>query len=484
MTATVGHWRDTSGGQLPSLATWTGIDFDGEIKNDAGSNLTKPNSSTIQVGEALPAGKSKLFIANIKYDTSHNNRATFQGRFELTSGTGQLFTTYSTGYTRNTANRTMWVRIIGVLFNCSENAQVQIQHRRDTGSGTLAGGSVINASDVQVTDLFYAEAGVYQQTVGNAALGGTSRNIVTLGSNILETSAASIERVGNEVTIKGDNKRYLIFGSVAGDGGSSRTQRISNIAYGGVPALDTQVYVYQRDSANEYAGMALADVYETSTSDVAVTLQCFRGLGVAADQGGADVDGAWNTVAAQTGLCVIELNDGAEVLRSSDATGLQNLNGGITATMNAVRSVDFNDASSFTRASNTAINVETDHNMICFGNIFTARSDVGSGTRGTFGARITIDGADQSVGEHGNYTRGNQGTQDTFGGSFNPAGIYAVTTGQGIGVETFDAGDNGAGDRTQPGTLSFWALNLDTTEPASPPATFQTAWASQSNAII
>jgi hypothetical protein len=464
MTALWGHWQDSAGSQVPTTS-WAGFNFASQIRNDSGSNLTKPNDSTVQVGEALPSGKAKFFVATIKFDQTRNNRGTAQGRFVLSSGTGNLFTTYATSYTRNSGNRTGWIKIMGVLTNCSEDAQVQVQWRSDTDAVT--GGSISGDSDLQVSDLYFSEIGIYTDTTGNQAYGGTTRNTVTLNNNVQQTNTAAIERSGNTVTIKGNNKRYLILGSVAGDAGGSRTQRISNIAYAGTAKADTQVYAYQRNSANEFAGMALADIYETATTDIAVTLQCYRGAGVAADQGGADVDGSWNSTPGFNGLCVIELDDNAEVFRSSDATGLQTLSGVATVTLNSMRAADFNDSASYTRASNTVMNVEASHNMLCWSNIFTARNNIASGTRATIGTRITINGTDQSVGEHGNYTRGNQGSQDCFGGSFNAGAIFAVTANDDIGVESFDAGDNGGTDRTQAGTASFWALNLDTTEPAA-----------------
>ena len=466
MASLGGHWRDSAGNQVPGTS-YGAFNFATEISNDSGSLLTKPNDSTIQVGEAmaLAGGKGRLFVANIKLDTSHNNRGNFKFKFVLTSGTGTLFSTFHTGYVRSSSNRVTWVRVIGVLVDSSLNAQVQLQWRRSTQSITIA--TLANVSDLQCYEFHYAGIGIYNDSGENAAYAGTTRNTVTLNTDLVQSDTAKIQRTGNNVAVKTDGARYLIFGSVSGDNGGSRTQRISNIAYGGTAQADTQSYAYQRNSANPYAGMIPMDLYEKPAgADVNVSLQCYRGAGVAANQGGADVDGNWDHLPNECGLCVIELNSDAEVFRSTDGTGGQTL-GGSTTTINAMRTVSFNDAASYTSSSNTVMDVESDHLMLCFGSIFTARSNISSGTRGTIGARITIGGTDQSVGEHGTYTRGNQGTQDCFGGSWHPGGFYEVSNTDTIGVETFDAGDNGAGDDTQAGTVGFFAINMDTLEPAA-----------------
>lgn len=463
----IAHYRDSAGSQLPTTS-WAAMNFATEVSNDVGSNVTSPSANTFQIGEALPSGKAKIFIANVKWDSSANNRANPQGRFVLSSGTGNLFTTYHSGYIRNNANRTAWVRVIGILTDCSEDAQIQLEVRTDknliTGTGSIA-----NASDFQVGDLYYTAIAMYTDTTGGQSLNSlATRTTVNLNNTVQESDTAAIERSGNTVTIKGDNKKYLLLGSVAGSGGGTRTQRVANFNYAGSSALDTMSYAYQRSTTNEFGGMILADLYETATTDISVEMEGFRGNRATLTGGDADAAeqaGSWTTNSGQVGMCVIELPDTAEGFKSTDATGLQTIAGGSTTTINAMRATTFNDANSYTRASNTVMNVENDHNMICWGNMFTGRTST-SGTRGTFGCRVTINGVDQTVGESGNFTRGDQSTSGTFGGSFSAGAIFSVSNDDDIGIETFDAGDNGSGDRTQAGAVGFFALNLDSTAPA------------------
>ena len=67
MASLGGHWRDNAGSQIPGT-TFGAFNMATEVNNDTGSNLTKPNDSTIQVGEAMAIGdgKARIFIADRK----------------------------------------------------------------------------------------------------------------------------------------------------------------------------------------------------------------------------------------------------------------------------------------------------------------------------------------------------------------------------------------------------------------------------------
>ncbi len=468
----IGHWEDSIGGQIPGL-TFAGFDFDNEIRNDG--IYTKPNDSTIELDEA----GDYLIIATIRGTDNSNGRYNPQGRVALTSGSGTLYTSYNTGYSRDNSENESWVRAVGVVIGASANAQIQIQRRRDTDAPTS--GSVPGQSDVQVVRInptnygVYAIGGTTDTYAGSAPYGANTPDTVDITAVTAESSTSAIE--GNTttetVTVKGDNKRYLVAWSVSGDTGGVRTQRIGHLEYDGVDDLATRSYCYQRQASDEYCGLGAIDIIETSTADRAIQVEVYIGDGAASDQGGAENTGSW--VADGNGqLVILELPDSLEVFRAHDSIGLQDITSAVT--LNAARDVDFNDANSFTKASNTAIDVTYPADIFAFGNVWTARNNVGSGLRLTAYGRITINGVEQSVGEHGNYTRGDQSTSGTFGGVFSPAGIFTIgTAGHDIGINMDPlAGTEGGGaDRTQAGTVGFFALNLDT---LLPPAFEQSAY--------
>ena len=145
---------------------------------------------------------------------------------------------------------------------------------------------------------------MYSSTTA-ALLGGTTPNTVDIGTTVVE--GTNVTRSGNVVTMAGDNKRYLMLGSVYGEGFSAgtRTQRVIALEYATSENKSTRSYFYARDGANDNNGAMTWDLYETSTGDVALELLCWRGDGVLAGQGGGDVDGSTPSVAANS-LIIVE----------------------------------------------------------------------------------------------------------------------------------------------------------------------------------
>jgi len=101
--------------------------------------------------------------------------------------------------------------------------------------------------------------------------------------------------------------------------------------------------------------------------------------------------------------------------------------------------------------------------IFVWANVWTARNNISSGSRLTAYGSITVNAVEQSTGRLGNYTRGNQSTTDTYGGSFHPAGIYQVDTAGydvGVNMDPLSGTEGGGTDRTQAGTAGFFALKL------------------------
>ena len=456
----IAHWRDSAGSQLPTTS-WAGFNFATQVRSDS-TDYSKPNNSTVQFGTA----GDYLLLWHIKGQDSSNGRHAPQTRSVVSTGSGAHFTTYNSGYNRNTANDEFGCWGIS-FYRASINDQVQIQWRCDTDTPT--GGTVANESDLQVVRLGDSyNYGIYQSNSSGNAYGGVTPNDVAFATTVLETDTSAIAKQANNTDIRlagSADARYLIAYGVAGDtSDSSRTQRISRVVSDSTEVEASRSYFYQRNSANEFTGLGAALLYTKSASTNDISIQVYRGDGINADDGGGDVDGGWVNVAAQTQCFVCELPDHVEVFASYDQTGLQTVGGGVTTTINAARTVSFNDSTSFTKASDTALNVVQASDAYVWSNIHTARQTVSSGTRLTLGARIEIDGVDQTLGCDVSYTRGNQGSADTFGGSWHPGGFFAFTAGQDVEIETFDLGDNGGGDRTQPNTSGMFAINLDTLE--------------------
>ncbi|MFT6829209.1 MAG: hypothetical protein ACJAV6_000022 [Candidatus Paceibacteria bacterium] len=457
----IGHWRDAAGSQIPGT-TFAAFNFDSEIQNDG--IYTKPTSATLELEEA----GDYLIISTIRYNNTTNSQFNPQSRIALTSGTGTIFTSYYTGYSANdTTEDDSWVRSVAVIIGASTDAQLQVQTRLD--GGTLTGGSISTASDLQAVRINPTNHGIYAIGGTGQSLGGTTPNTVDITTITAESDTAAIQgdTVTETVTVKGDNKRYLVAWSVSGDSAIDRTQRIGHLEYDGVDELTTRSYCYQRSSATDYCGIGSMDIIETVTADIAIQSEAFRGPGVLADEGGADQDSGFTTD-GNGQMVVLELPESLEVFRAHDATGLQDITNIVSTDLNAMRSLDFNDAASFTKSSDIAMDVTNPADIFSWANIWTARNDVAIGSRLIARSSFTINGAEQSTGRHGNYTRGNVIGASTFAGSFHPAGIFTVgTAGHDIGLEIrrLTGGDSGGTDRTQPNTVGFFSLNLDTLLP-------------------
>lgn len=452
----IGHWRDSAGSQIPGT-TWGGMNFATQIRND-NSTYSKPTSSQIEIEEA----GTFLIIANVRTRDTSNGRYNHQMRCSISTGSGNLWTSYYTGYSRDTSEDDAFCRLLAVYHNAAANDVLNIEWRRDTDAPI--GGSVINESDVQIVRIDYQAIGMYNDTGSGSAYGGTTPNTVTLNNTIVESNASIISRTGSTVTLVAKTTRFLVLWCVAGDTGGSRTQRIGHLERSGSDILPSRSYAYQRQASDEYAGFGGMWLIETTGGSESLEIEAFRGPGVLADEGGADIDGSWVHTANFCGMCVIAVPATLEVFVSHDSTGLQDITGTTKYTINAMRDVDLNDASSFTKTSNTVMNVEKAADVLIWSNVWTARNNVSAGTRLTAVFNIDIDGTDQTVGVHGNYSRGNQSTQDCFGFSAHAGGIFAIGAGEGVSLEgvRLTGGEAGGADRTQANTVGFIAINLDT----------------------
>lgn len=422
---------------------------------DSTSTITLPSSGLAD---------GYLFLWGYELEDTSNGRVTPQGKMVQASGTGNFESSFTAGYCRDNSEDRAYVAGWSFVDGPSASATFQFQWKRDFDSPT--GGTV--RSYIQAVPFYYSDIGLYSSTTA-ALYGGTTPNLMTGFSG---TDGTNITISSNQVSVTGDNKRYLVLGAGFMEGhGASRTQRWYGLEIDGTFDHAAKGCMYLRNASNDEGGESFIRMIETDTATRTIEMNCYRGDGVAAGQGGADVDGSTPTVAAHA-LVVIELNDSAEVYSSLDSVGGQEfaVTGPVDVDIASTSDIEFNDAASFTRSTDTGVNIETDMDVFAFANVSHAReaSSIGSGTRWTVHGEFTIDGVEVTdVGFHGNYNRGNQSSADCHGSSCNQAGVFAVTTGEDIGVSNQElAGtEGGAGDiESQAGWVGFGLINLDTLE--------------------
>lgn len=405
-----------------------------------------------------------LLIAAFEFEDTSNGRHTPQGQIVQASGTGNFVGGPTGGYNRDNSEDRAYVRTWAFVDSPSASATFQFQWKRDTDTPT--GGTV--RSEFQVIPLYYSNHGIYSST--SASLyGGTTANQVTGFTAVDESDTAAIELSSNVVTVKTDNKRYLVLGSQFFEGRGGRTQRWHGLEIDGSVEHAAKAYSYYRNTSNDETGDMFTWLINRVTTDITIEQFCYRGDGVGASQGGADVDGSTPSVGDHA-LVVLELNDSAEVFWSSSNANSSNLATTGPVDLTPFPSANFNsDSASFSRVSDSAVNVEAATDVLFGANVSAAQNTVSATTRWTAYAEVTVDGVEVSDSFAGDYMRNNQGSQDTFGWSANLLGFQAFAADEDIGFSVTElSGSEGGGGNidANSGWVGAWGINLATLQEA------------------
>ena len=458
--ATLGRWTGGSKTQGNLPETWTAPTslFDTQQRND-GSAYSWAAATSILTLPSSNLADGYLVIGAFKYVDTSNGRFNPQGRFVLNSGTGTFVSAYTGGYNRDNSEDTSYVRTWAFIDGPSASATIQFQWKADTDDAT--GGT--SWSCLEVIPLYYSDVGIYSST-DHSQYGGTTPNQII---GLSGTDGTNITLASNTVTVAGDNKRYLCLGSYFFEGRGGRTQRWGGFRIDGTKDDSAKAYSYYRNTSNDESGEFFTTLIETVTANRTVDLFCYRGDGVTAGQGGADIDGTDPGV-GQHALVVIELNDSAEVFHSVDGTGGVDLNvtGPVDQVLCRTTDIDFNDSDSWTRASDNAMNAVVAMDALLGADISAAQEVVSTTSRWTASARFTVNGTEDVDTEAGDYARNNQGSTDTFGWSANLMSFVALSLGDDVGasVQELAGGEDGGRYEVQAGWSGFWGINLDTLE--------------------
>ena len=468
----------TSGNEYGSLTTsWSAVPSG--VFNDASGQVTgfgtysvSSNRWTAPASD-LPDGV--LVIMHLQGEDTSNGRTAFNLRAANISGTGTIVSARAGGYSRDNSEDRAYAMSWAVIDSPGASSVWEVQARRSSDAPN-SGDEFVNGS-VQFIPLYYNAIGLYTST-STQTLGGTTPTRITGWTAAVESDTSSIEldaTTSDVIDIKNDGSRYLILGNGHMDNsGGSRTQREFHIRRDGTPSAMGVAYL--RNTSSSPVGTPLYDLLEGGASAIGIDMAGYRGRGVGARQGGADVDGGISTGENYFALAVIELNSDAEVWRSTDNTGQQEcaLTGPVD--LNLARNTEFNDSASYTQGSISAVNAETAHDALVLANIACPRNtSTGSGQRWTASANITLNGTEQAFTQDGDYNRGNQSTTDTHGWSAHPAGVIddvAVNDEIGASVTELPGTEGGAGDiETESFAdnegLSLIVINLDTLEAAA-----------------
>ena len=461
--ATLGRWRGTNVAALPNSTTFGAPSnlFSTQVRNDSSAYTFTASTSTLTL-PSTGLADGYLLMARVETDDTSNGRFNPIGQIVPASGTGTFVNSPGAGYSRDTSEDRAYFNTWAFVHNPSASSTYQFQWKRDVDAAT--GTTIIATFDV--IPFYYNDIGLYTST--SAALyGGTTPNQVTGWTG---TNGTNITLASNAVTCAADNVKYLCIGSQYYEGRGGRTQRWMGWRVGGTKIDYGKSYAYYRTGSDDSNGGNFYHMFETATANVTVDQFCYRGDGVAAGQGGADIDGSTPTVGDHA-MVIMELNSNAEGFHSIDNTGGVDLNVTILVNQALCRTaaISFNDTASFTRASDTAMNVVQTSDIFVAANITAAQELVATTSRWTAYIHPVVNGSIDTDIFHGNYGRNNQGSQDTFGWGCNAAGFIGATAGDDVGIGTTELlfAEDGGQFEVQPNWSGFLGLNLDTLEAAA-----------------
>ncbi len=417
-------------------------------------------NSRVTLPATIPAGvDGYAIVAMVEYEDTSNGRHNPQARITQNSGTGDFLSAATSGYNRDNSEDRSYVETVAFVNGPSGSASFDWEWRRDTDAPT--GGTV--RATLEVIPLAYTNHGLYTSTQA-ASPGGTTTTPIGSFTAVSESDTAAIELTGgNLVTVKGDNKRYLLIGSYYWQGiGSSRTQRWGGFEIDGVYDEAMQGYTYYRNGNNADGGEVFSGIIETTTADRTVENVNWRKPVTAFPTDGGSVTGNTTGVNPIHTMIVLELDDACEVFMSRNASQQNIRTAGSRVELNVTPAsgVDFNDAAAFTRADDNGMNIEQDDDYF-FGANISGGYGANSSARYTGFAEFTINGVGQADYFAGDYGRGSQGGQNCWGWSANLMGAFAMTTGQDIGVNAgkITGGEGGLVDVFN-GHAGFWGIRL------------------------
>ena len=458
--ATLGRWTGGTTTLLP-VQSWLAPNglFPTQQRNDSSAYSFTSSTSTLTLPSSGLAD-GYLLIAHFEFEDGSSGRHNPQGKIVQLTGTGNFVGGPTGGFNRDASEDRSFVRCWAFVDNPSASSTYQFQWKRDLDAPT--GGTVISA--FEVIPFYYSNHGIYSST-SSSLYGGTSPNQVTGFTAVDQSDTAAIEIVSNVITLKGDNKRYLCLGSQFFESRGGRTQRGHGFEVDGTKEDAAKAYSYYRNSSNDESGEMFTWLIDRATTNITIEQFCYRGDGVSAGQGGANIDGSTPNVGDHA-IVILELNDSAEVFRSENTTKSGDLNVTGPVDLNCVPSggVAFNDSASWVRQSDTTMRVQVACDALLGSNVSAAQEVVSTSSRWTARSHFTVNGTEDNDTRAGEYARNNQGSQDTFGWSANLMSFIALSANDdvGVSVQELAGGEDGGRYETQIGWNGFWGINLDT----------------------
>lgn len=396
-----------------------------------------------------------LITARGRFDSTHNNRLNIT--WQITKNGSTLSGTGGSSYARNTNNPYAYPQANAILYFNGTTDYFEIEHIRDTGTGSPAGS--YNFTRAKVVLLATGNAGdtpyARYSTPADGAYTGTSPTAVSGWDVVTESDTAVIELQagGTDIEVKEANRPYLIVYSLENDdSGGNRTQRLSDVTLAGNRVAHSVGYAYQRDSSNQRAypnGIALV---RPTSSNQDINVRAW-GYSISTTWWGVFDNGSWSLGEAATrcGIMIIALPADTDVAIYEDGTGNQDVTGASDVTLNATRTTVTEDAP-FSRQSNTDVDVTETTDVFAYAAALIERQTA-SANRATMGLRWVKEATEITESGFGSYLRGDQGSEDCPNMVISSIFCDAATSGDTFQVERYAPGsESGTNDFTWNGS--------------------------------
>ncbi len=451
----VAMYQDTNNTQTsPSpVGTWEGVEFNNPNREDSATYEQQANDIDVMLKET---GRY-LIIYAVRATSTSSARHIIRTRVTLAGGVVEGG--YGYGYSRDNNNDELYATGCVVVNNTTADQLLRIEWENEgvAGSDVLSESkssfSIIKLPD----DVAY---GRYTDDTDTSADGGTTWNDIPWSDIEEETDTAVIEKQTGDTAIRLKSvARYLVTYSVTyAQSSSTRTQRIARATLGGTPIEQSFSYIYLRNDVTEPCTLVSCFIIDNTVADQDLVIQVQRG--------DADVDGTVARVIDSSGLDIVELPASAETVITHDNTGGQDVS--TTQTLNWASSEDQRDAAAFTLPAVTTIEVEQDDDYLFLGNGLIDDTTHTSSTRLTSASDWFIGGVEHDGGGHGTYIRHDQGSADTWNGSFNAFAVLpSLNANDQITLRSTLEGDAGGTDNTVANQCGFSALRIGSLAPGS-----------------
>ena len=466
------HLFRRTGGAVAVLPTTTWADptspiFPTAVRNDD----TRYSFDSANHTVTLPTGNladGYLIVASFEFEDTSNGRHNPVARIVQTAGTGDFISAQTSGYNRDASEDRAYVRVWAFVNNPSDAAEFQFQWKRDTDVPT--GGTVL--ADFEVTSLYYNNIGMYS-SASTTQPATTTPTVITGFSSIVESDTNSIELVSNSPILRGDNKKYLFLGSYYYEGNyTNRTQRLGGLAIDNVMQDHIQGYSYLRNESNNLIGEFYSWIVRTETAAITLNNRLWKGPDTGTFPNyGCTVGGTATGANPLHTMVVLELPDDAEIFTTINASQQDIDVAGTRLALDVVTTTNFEgDSASFTRAEDRFVNVEQDMDVLCGANVTGGYAST-STARYTGYAEFSKNNVGITESRSGDYGRGDQGTNDTWGWSANLLSFHDFLTDEDLGLQAgkIAGGESGTVDVLS-GFVGFWGINLQSTLPATTPS--------------